>query len=197
MNLIEIARLCAATQCPLNLVGRLGFRIDEKSVRRAGVDYWHLVDIEQHVSFSHFVNAHPDARLRAAATPFPVALRAALVDTFLQQAEITVTHAAKISRRLDLQYLVGLCSGFVFFANLLVFAVNGVYPVLEKGGSLVIARLPQRPAHYEQRIALLFSCAAAGDYPAAVAMLERRMEREVRVYLQGEYRAAVAAVRSE
>jgi tRNA (cytidine/uridine-2'-O-)-methyltransferase len=63
-NTGNIARLCAATGSRLHLVGRLGFRIDEKSVRRAGVDYWHLVEIEQHVSFSHFRNAHPDTRLR-------------------------------------------------------------------------------------------------------------------------------------
>ena len=63
-NTGNIARLCAATASRLHLVGRLGFRIDEKSVRRAGVDYWHLVEIEQHVSFLHFQNAHPDARLR-------------------------------------------------------------------------------------------------------------------------------------
>lgn len=63
-NTGNIARLCAATASPLHLVGRLGFRIDEKSVRRAGVDYWHLVQIQQHVSLSHFRNAHPGARLR-------------------------------------------------------------------------------------------------------------------------------------
>lgn len=63
-NTGNIARLCAATASPLHLVGRLGFRIDEKSVRRAGVDYWHLVKIEQHLSFSHFRNAHPGARVR-------------------------------------------------------------------------------------------------------------------------------------
>lgn len=63
-NTGNIARLCAATASPLHLVGRLGFRIDEKSVRRAGVDYWHLVQIEQHVSFSHFQHAHPAARIR-------------------------------------------------------------------------------------------------------------------------------------
>lgn len=63
-NTGNIARLCAATASPLHLVGRLGFRIDEKSVRRAGVDYWHLVQIEQHVSFSHFCHAHPGARVR-------------------------------------------------------------------------------------------------------------------------------------
>lgn len=63
-NTGNIARLCAATASRLHLVGRLGFRIDEKSVRRAGVDYWHLVDVEQHLSFAQFRNAHPEARLR-------------------------------------------------------------------------------------------------------------------------------------
>jgi tRNA (cytidine/uridine-2'-O-)-methyltransferase len=52
-----VARLCAATSSPLHLVGKLGFRIDEHSVRRAGVDYWHLVDIRQHPGFEHFLHA--------------------------------------------------------------------------------------------------------------------------------------------
>jgi tRNA (cytidine/uridine-2'-O-)-methyltransferase len=52
-----VARLAAATASPLHLVGPLGFRIDEHAVRRAGVDYWHLVDIRQHASFEHFLHA--------------------------------------------------------------------------------------------------------------------------------------------
>jgi tRNA (cytidine/uridine-2'-O-)-methyltransferase len=56
-NTGNIARLCAATCCPLHLVGTLGFRIDEHSVRRAGVDYWHLVDLRTHVDFDHFLHA--------------------------------------------------------------------------------------------------------------------------------------------
>jgi tRNA (cytidine/uridine-2'-O-)-methyltransferase len=56
-NTGNIARLCAATASPLHLVGTLGFRIDEHAVRRAGVDYWHLVDVRQHVDFAHFVHA--------------------------------------------------------------------------------------------------------------------------------------------
>jgi tRNA (cytidine/uridine-2'-O-)-methyltransferase len=56
-NTGNIARLCAATTTPLHLVGPLGFRIDEHSVRRAGVDYWHLVDVRRHVDFPHFVHA--------------------------------------------------------------------------------------------------------------------------------------------
>jgi tRNA (cytidine/uridine-2'-O-)-methyltransferase len=56
-NTGNIARLTAAAASPLHLVGPLGFRIDAKSVRRAGVDYWHLVDLRQHVDFAHFLNA--------------------------------------------------------------------------------------------------------------------------------------------
>lgn len=66
-NTGNAARLCAATASPLHLVGPLGFRIDEHSVRRAGVDYWHLVDVRRHLDFAHFVHAYaqaePDGRL--------------------------------------------------------------------------------------------------------------------------------------
>jgi tRNA (cytidine/uridine-2'-O-)-methyltransferase len=63
-NTGNIGRLSAATQSPLHLVGRLGFRIDEHSVRRAGLDYWHLVKLEQHYDFAHFRHAYPRARPR-------------------------------------------------------------------------------------------------------------------------------------
>jgi tRNA (cytidine/uridine-2'-O-)-methyltransferase len=66
-NTGNIARLCAATSSTLHLVGTLGFRIDEQSVRRAGVDYWHLVDVRQHIDFAHFLHAFgkasPEGRL--------------------------------------------------------------------------------------------------------------------------------------
>jgi tRNA (cytidine/uridine-2'-O-)-methyltransferase len=56
-NTGNVARICAATASPMHLVGTLGFRIDEQSVRRAGVDYWHLVDVRQHLDFEHFLHA--------------------------------------------------------------------------------------------------------------------------------------------
>jgi len=66
-NTGSIARLCAATQCPLHLVGKLGFRIDEHAVRRAGVDYWHLVDVRTHPDFEAFFASFrmesPDGKL--------------------------------------------------------------------------------------------------------------------------------------
>ncbi|HEX7669739.1 MAG TPA: tRNA (cytidine(34)-2'-O)-methyltransferase [Polyangiaceae bacterium] len=51
-NTGNIARLCAATACPLHLVGRLGFSIDDHAVRRAGLDYWPLVDLRTHADLA-------------------------------------------------------------------------------------------------------------------------------------------------
>jgi tRNA (cytidine/uridine-2'-O-)-methyltransferase len=62
-NTGNIGRLSAATASPLHLVGRLGFRIDEHAVRRAGLDYWHLVTLEQHPDLDHFRHSYPAARL--------------------------------------------------------------------------------------------------------------------------------------
>lgn len=56
-NTGNIARLCGATRAPLHLVGRLGFRIDDQAVRRAGLDYWHLVDVRTHLDYEHFLHA--------------------------------------------------------------------------------------------------------------------------------------------
>ncbi len=47
-NTGNIARLSAATGSHLHLVGKLGFSTDDKAVRRAGLDYWHLVRVEEH-----------------------------------------------------------------------------------------------------------------------------------------------------
>jgi tRNA (cytidine/uridine-2'-O-)-methyltransferase len=51
-NTGNIARLCAATRSALHLVGRLGFSIDEHAVRRAGLDYWPLVDLHTHADLA-------------------------------------------------------------------------------------------------------------------------------------------------
>ncbi len=62
-NTGAVARTAAATQAALHLVGRLGFRIDEQAVRRAGLDYWPLVDLHRHADLDAFRAAHPEARL--------------------------------------------------------------------------------------------------------------------------------------
>jgi len=62
-NTGSIARTCGATQSILHLVEPLGFSLDERAVRRAGIDYWHLVDVRVHPSFDAFSAARPGGEL--------------------------------------------------------------------------------------------------------------------------------------
>jgi tRNA (cytidine/uridine-2'-O-)-methyltransferase len=61
-NTGNIARLCAATFSPLHLIGKLGFRTDDKAVRRAGLDYWSEVEIHYHLNIEGFYAALPGCR---------------------------------------------------------------------------------------------------------------------------------------
>jgi tRNA (cytidine/uridine-2'-O-)-methyltransferase len=67
-NTGNIARLCAATTTKLHLIGRLGFHLDDRHLRRAGLDYWNMVDLERHATFADFVVALGDARIIALST---------------------------------------------------------------------------------------------------------------------------------
>src|SRR5436305_9550627 len=62
-NTGNIARLCAATLCPLHLIGRLGFRLDDRSLRRAGVDCWSDVAITRHATWEAFTGSADTRRL--------------------------------------------------------------------------------------------------------------------------------------
>ena len=57
-NTGNIARTCAATGAKLHLVHPLGFSISEKSVKRAGLDYWDKLEIEEHDSFEEFLKKY-------------------------------------------------------------------------------------------------------------------------------------------
>ena len=71
-NTGNIARLCAATGSPLHLIGRLGFRLDEKSVRRAGLDYWPHVVIQRHETLEAFLGCINPQRLWCVDNPAPI-----------------------------------------------------------------------------------------------------------------------------
>ncbi len=62
-NTGNVARLCAATQLQLHLVGRLGFRITDRHLRRAGLDYWDYVQVHRHESIREFFDGVPPCRL--------------------------------------------------------------------------------------------------------------------------------------
>jgi tRNA (cytidine/uridine-2'-O-)-methyltransferase len=67
-NTGNIARLCAATACRLHLIGRLGFHLDDRHLRRAGLDYWNAVDLQRHATFADFVATVSGARIIALST---------------------------------------------------------------------------------------------------------------------------------
>lgn len=67
-NTGNIARTCAATDTVLHLVEPLGFSIDEKSVKRAGLDYWPFVKLEVHESLDDFMKKYGDHNLYLATT---------------------------------------------------------------------------------------------------------------------------------
>ena len=67
-NTGTIARTCAATGSVLHLVEPLGFRIDDRSLRRAGLDYWPYVDVRVHSSLEAFLAEYGERRMFLATT---------------------------------------------------------------------------------------------------------------------------------
>jgi tRNA (cytidine/uridine-2'-O-)-methyltransferase len=61
-NTGNIARLCAANRIPLHVVGVTGFRLDDKAVRRAGLDYWPEVTLQRHPTLDNLLKVQPEAR---------------------------------------------------------------------------------------------------------------------------------------
>ncbi len=67
-NTGNIGRTCVATGTPLHLIEPLGFCLDEKSIRRAGMDYWKDLEVYRYVNFEEFRKQHPEARIWMATT---------------------------------------------------------------------------------------------------------------------------------
>ena len=70
-NCGNIARTCAATGCRLHLIRPLGFDISEKAVRRAGLDYWHLVDVRVYDNLEDFFQKNDVQKLWCLSTKAP------------------------------------------------------------------------------------------------------------------------------
>ncbi len=60
-NTGNIARTCAATGAKLHLVGPMGFKIDDKKLKRAGLDYWHMLDINFYKNSEEFFSKNSGA----------------------------------------------------------------------------------------------------------------------------------------
>ncbi len=70
-NTGNIARLCAATGIELHLVKPLGFSIDDKHLKRAGLDYWHLVKVHVHENFAEVKAMYTEHKFHYCSTKAP------------------------------------------------------------------------------------------------------------------------------
>ena len=71
-NTGNIARTCAVTGCVLHLVGPLGFSIDDRQLKRAGLDYWHMLDIHSYENYDAFLRENPQAPAYYLSTKAPL-----------------------------------------------------------------------------------------------------------------------------
>lgn len=71
-NTGNIARTCAVTNSGLHLVRPLGFSTDDKYLKRAGLDYWHMLDIHYYDDFESFLEERKDCRMFFASTKSPI-----------------------------------------------------------------------------------------------------------------------------
>ncbi len=67
-NTGNISRTCAVTNTSLHLVGKLGFSTDDKHLKRAGLDYWRLLDIHYHDTFEDLEALYPNSKFFMATT---------------------------------------------------------------------------------------------------------------------------------
>lgn len=67
-NTGNIGRTCVATGTSLHLIEPLGFHLDERSVKRAGMDYWEQLDVTRYINYQEFLEKHPGAKIWMATT---------------------------------------------------------------------------------------------------------------------------------
>ena len=70
-NTGNIGRTCVATGSRLHLIEPLGFRLDEKSLKRAGMDYWKDLDVTTYIDYEDFLEKNPGAKIYMATTKGP------------------------------------------------------------------------------------------------------------------------------
>lgn len=67
-NTGNIGRTCVATGTRLHLIEPLGFRLNEKEIKRAGMDYWEHLDVTRYINFEDFLEKNPGAKIYMATT---------------------------------------------------------------------------------------------------------------------------------
>jgi Predicted rRNA methylase (SpoU class) len=67
-NTGNIGRTCVAVGAALHLIEPLGFRLNEKEIKRSGMDYWESLDVRRYINFKEFLEKNPKARIWMATT---------------------------------------------------------------------------------------------------------------------------------
>ena len=67
-NTGNIGRTCVATNTRLHLIEPLGFRLNEKNLKRAGMDYWEHLDVRTYIDYNDFLEKNPGAKIYMATT---------------------------------------------------------------------------------------------------------------------------------
>jgi tRNA (cytidine/uridine-2'-O-)-methyltransferase len=134
-NTGNIARLCAAVGVPLHLIGRLGFRLDDRNLRRAGCDFWPVVDCRLHACLEEFEAAVPDSRVFClsahAATPY-TAVAFQPGDCLLFGCESSGLPAGVLRRHAERCLCIPMPSGKVRSINLATAAGIVLYEALRQ-----------------------------------------------------------------
>jgi tRNA (cytidine/uridine-2'-O-)-methyltransferase len=134
-NTGNIARLCAATGTTLHLIGRLGFHLDDRSLRRAGLDYWPAVDTRRHASLSAFEAALSAGRLicfSARAEKLYTAVAYQVGDCLLFGGESRGLPASLLQRHEERAVTIPMPGGRVRSLNLATTVGIGLYEALRQ-----------------------------------------------------------------
>ena len=136
-NTGSIARLCAATELRLHLIRPLGFSLDNRYLKRAGLDYWPYVDVHVHDDWQHFRAQHRGARMHffsARATRSYLTVPYATGDHLVFGSETKGLPSSLLAAHRDETYVIPIFSQHVRSLNLSNAASIVVYEGLRQLG---------------------------------------------------------------
>jgi tRNA (cytidine/uridine-2'-O-)-methyltransferase len=137
-NTGSIARLCAATHTRLHLIRPLGFSLDDRYLKRAGLDYWPYVDLRVYDAWQRFRRRHPHARMHffsARAARSYLQARYAKGDYLVFGSETKGLPLAVLTAHRDETYVIPISSPHVRSLNLSNAVSIVVYEALRQLGA--------------------------------------------------------------
>ena len=104
-NTGNIGRTCVATGTRLHLIEPLGFRLNEKAIKRAGMDYWKDLDVTTYLNYQDFLEKNPGAKIYMATTKAPFIMKRTAISCSERKAQGSLRRSCWRIRRLLSGYL--------------------------------------------------------------------------------------------